>query len=401
MSLDERYLVYVSNQNNNKFYHIKPEVRNDEIVCTYGRIGQQGCVKTYPLDRYYTLLKEKINKGYTDITDNWKMGRSLKNSPASIPSSLKSDEALIELLRRYSMDYYRDNLSVSLGTITDVMVSRQEDILRNIKAWKDSPSVTPQVVSFLFTQLYTNIPRIMQDTRGWYPQSVNDITKLYEKEYEYLENLKQTREIGILSSGKNDENTNRQIIDRFALEIAPADDGDVKIIKDHLRSVSPMFKRAWKVTNKTTENAFAKHCHDRNIAPDAHRLLWHGSRNENWLNILSFGLMLKNKAVKTGSMFGHGLYFAPKARKSLGYTSITGSTWAGGTQTTAYLALYNVAYGNTYHVNTYKNIDPARLLSGGYDSLHAHSDKGMLLNDEIVVYSDDAATIRYLVEIAA
>ena len=55
----------------------------------------------------------------------------------------------------------------------------------------------------------------------------------------------------------------------------------------------------------------------------------------------------------------------------------------------------------TYHVNTYKNIDPARLLSGGYDSLHAHSDKGMLLNDEIVVYSDDAATIRYLVEIAA
>ena len=252
MSLDERYLVYVSNQNNNKFYHIKPEVRNDEIVCTYGRIGQQGCVKTYPLDRYYTLLKEKINKGYTDITDNWKMGRSLKNSPASIPSSLKSDEALIELLRRYSMDYYRDNLSVSLGTITDVMVSRQEDILRNIKAWKDSPSVTPQVVSFLFTQLYTNIPRIMQDTRGWYPQSVNDITKLYEKEYEYLENLKQTREIGILSSGKNDENTNRQIIDRFALEIAPADDGDVKIIKDHLRSVSPMFKRAWKVTNKTT-----------------------------------------------------------------------------------------------------------------------------------------------------
>ena len=29
-------------------------------------------------------------------------------------------------------------------------------------------------------------------------------------------------------------------------------------------------------------------------------------------------------------MFGHGLYFAPRAKKSIGYTSLNGSYWSGG-----------------------------------------------------------------------
>lgn len=35
----------------------------------------------------------------------------------------------------------------------------------------------------------------------------------------------------------------------------------------------------------------------------------------------------------------------------------------------------------------------------GYDSLWAHSDTGMLRADEIVVYSEKAVDIRYLVEV--
>lgn len=399
-ALIERYLVFVSSKNNNKFYHLRPETRTNELVCTYGRIGQKGTVKVYPLSRYYDLLKEKINKGYMDISDNWRLGKAVCTKPVT-KSSMSEDEELIFTLRQYSQSYHNSNLSVTIGTITDLMVKRQEELLKSILSWTCSPAVSPEVVSFLFTQLYTNIPRRMNDTRDWYPKTVEDISTLYEKEYEYLENLKQTRAIDILTSADTKDSDEKQIIEKFALSITPADSNDERLIKDHLRSVAPMFKRAWKITNKTTEDAFASYCKERNIAEDATRLLWHGSRNENWLNILSFGLMLKNKAIKTGSMFGHGLYFAPKARKSLGYTSISGSAWAGGTQDTAYLALYDVAYGNPYHVSTYKNIDPDRLVNGGYDSLHAHSDKGMLLNDEIVVYSDSAATIRYLVEIGA
>ena len=60
------------------------------------------------------------------------------------------------------------------------------------------------------------------------------------------------------------------------------------------------------------------------------KLLWHGSRNENWMSIISNGLILNPNAVITGKMFGQGIYFAPKSRKSFGYTSYDGSYWARG-----------------------------------------------------------------------
>ena len=46
-------------------------------------------------------------------------------------------------------------------------------------------------------------------------------------------------------------------------------------------------------------------------------LYFHGSRNENFISILKTGLLIRpSGAIHTGSMFGDGIYFAPKARKS-------------------------------------------------------------------------------------
>ena len=50
------------------------------------------------------------------------------------------------------------------------------------------------------------------------------------------------------------------------------------------------------------------------------QLLWHGSRVVNFLSILSQGLKINpNNAVRTGSMFGNGVYFANSATKSAQY----------------------------------------------------------------------------------
>lgn len=397
---EERYLVYVDNTNSNKFYHMQPDRKSGNLTCRYGRIGAEGSTKVYPLSDYYRILSQKIRKGYTDITDNWKLGKVKESDgPRTLPSAV--DEQLIAVLRRFSCDFHKDNLSVSFNTITDIMIKRQEEILEQIRSWQNSPAVNANLISFLFTQLYSNIPRVMKNTRLWYPDTTEDIKRLYEKEYEYLQDLKQSRIINIMVSETNSDNAEHEILDKFSLSITAADPAEENHIRTLMGSTSGQFVRAWKVTNASTEDAFRRWCTERHITDGGTKLLWHGSRNENWLNILSFGLLLKNKAVKTGSMFGHGLYFAPKARKSMGYTSIDGSVWASGTQSTGFLALYDVAYGNPYHVNNFKTIDPAYLLSGGYDCVHAHAGTGMLRNDEIVVYSDSAATIRYLVEISA
>ena len=53
----------------------------------------------------------------------------------------------------------------------------------------------------------------------------------------------------------------------------------------------------------------------------------------------------------------------------------------------AYYGIYNLDY------NKLQQFKPCA------NCLHAHADKGMLRNDEVVVYKEDQITIRYLIEI--
>lgn len=51
--------------------------------------------------------------------------------------------------------------------------------------------------------------------------------------------------------------------------------------------------------------------------------------------------------------------------------------------------------------NKYYNLDCNKLqqFKPCANCLHAHADKGMLRNDEIIVYKEDQLTIKYLIEI--
>ena len=96
-------------------------------------------------------------------------------------------------------------------------------------------------------------------------------------------------------------------------------------------------------------------------------------------------------------------YFAPKAQKSAGYTSVQGARWTNGTKATGYLGVYEVAYGNPYNVNSWSgemsSMTEQKLKKlGNYDCLHAHAGTS-LVNDEVIVYNDNASSIRYLIEL--
>lgn len=109
-------------------------------------------------------------------------------------------------------------------------------------------------------------------------------------------------------------------------------------------------------------------------------------------------------AVITGKMFGYGIYYAPKARKSLGYTSLSGSYWARGNSNSGFMALMDVAYGKPYDVYSFDskyynfNYDSLQRTCPGANCLHAH-EGSMLRNDEIIVYKEEQCTIHYLIEL--
>ncbi len=136
------------------------------------------------------------------------------------------------------------------------------------------------------------------------------------------------------------------------------------------------------------------------------KLFWHGSRNENWLSILKTGLILRpTNAVITGKMFGYGLYFADKCRKSLNYTSLRGSYWAGGSQHTAYLALFEVHTGEQLQLKIRKDWcgalteEKLKQRNTKYDSVFAKGGAD-LINNEYIVYNQHQCTVKYLVELS-
>ena len=50
-------------------------------------------------------------------------------------------------------------------------------------------------------------------------------------------------------------------------------------------------------------------------------LLWHGTRGENLIGIMQTGFRIApSDAMKTGSMFGEGVYFSDILNKSLQYS---------------------------------------------------------------------------------
>ena len=64
---EEKYLVFVSENNNNKFYHMK---RNgNTFTATWGRVGTAGQCKSYPISQWDKKLQKKLAKGYTDQSD--------------------------------------------------------------------------------------------------------------------------------------------------------------------------------------------------------------------------------------------------------------------------------------------------------------------------------------------
>ena len=83
---------------------------------------------------------------------------------------------------------------------------------------------------------------------------------------------------------------------------------------------------------------------------------------------------------------------------------MSGSYWARGSSTSAFMGLYEVAYGKPFDVYSFDskyyslNYENLQKMCQGANCLHAHAGK-MLANDEIIVYQQPQTTIKYLVEI--
>ena len=380
-----KYLVMVdAGNNNNKFYEMSDN--GNTLTVKYGRVGTPGVTKTYPSYKFDELYRQKTAKGYRDFTDTMVVDKTSSDYKRIENAAV---EALVEHLRSIARK------TVSANYVSD-KVSRE--VINKVETLLAEMMKETSVYSFnrKLVTIFTLIPRKMKKVEDFIANSKDDFEKIIIRERDLLQ---------VLESQQDDVNVtaDKDILEANGLVIEEADADDIKIIKAQLGESANKFYKAWRVTNKESREKFDGWCKSHKIYTT--KLLFHGSRNENWWSIINTGLKIKpTNAVATGSMFGDGIYFAPKAKKSIGYTSLTGSYWTSGTSSSGYLAIMETAVGKSYNVYSFDSkfygIN-ARTLDSfckGAHSVHAHAGQ-MLRNDEIIVYDDAQCTIKYLIEI--
>lgn len=398
------HLLMITAQNNNKYYDMIC-INENTWQAKYGRVGASEQVRTYPMRDWDKKYNEKIKKGYIDRSNMVEDLIDVKTkSPTSeykvIPN--KSIREIVEKLQSLARQTVEKNYKVKSNIVTQKMVDTAQELLDSMVDFKG----TVNEFNNKLLELFSIIPRKMKDVSDYLVSTKDDFNQKIIEESDILDTMRSQVYVKDVQEDttKNNINHDMTILEALGLEIEEVNNNEIAMIKNLMNESKDKFKRAWKVTNHKTQKRFDDFVSTHNITDT--RLLFHGSRSENFWSILQTGLVLRpTNAVITGKMLGMGIYFAPKCQKSIGYTSLSGSYWAKGNNNTAYMALFDTAYGIPYDVYNFDskyytfNYEKLQQAKKGADCLHAHAEAGMLRNDEIVYYKEDQMTIKYLIEI--
>lgn len=380
-------LICVTSNNNNKYYYME-DLNNGSFRVQYGRVGAKETILTYPINEWDKKYNEKIKKGYIDVSEKITTGR--KNQEIEIED--KDVKELIEFLMREARQSIKRDYQISAEEVTQKQLDEVQEILDKLS---NSENMTVSEINEQLRQVYSIIPRKMADTRNYFIKgntiNLSFIIELLQQEQNRLNTLKSQVNL-------SNATTNKITLEDlgFTCELASEEDRELIRKKTDFKLTN---HKVFKISNLETEKNF-------NPNKLKTKLLYHGSRNENFLSILQTGLKIRPKGVQTtGSMFGDGIYGANKARKSIGYTSLKGSYWASGSSNKAYLAIFEFATGKEYEVLKNQSwsswmgrLTKKEINNKGYDSVFAQGGAD-LRNDEYVVYDSNQVTIKYLIEL--
>lgn len=402
LATGDRYLTMVSENNNNKFYHMHAPV-GGKFTVEYGRIGGTGgfggrvmsCV--YDDWQWDQVYANRIAHGYKDISDQYFALQGEipeKTEDEEKPEKVTFTTKIMTMLKSFVSRFMESNYTVKAENITSAMVKEADRILGILQNQASAGSVAS--FNRVLCDLWMTIPRAMYNTRSLIASSADDFDRIVRREANYIDTVRSLvcDTVRIDPAKSRAMKTVSGYCDTHGITISGTTASEDEMLKGMMGGDAHRFVRAYRVSNRPQEERFAEYAGKKGNV----RKLFHGTVNENIYSIIGNGLLLNPNARITGKMFGNGSYFAPKAGKSIGYTSLDGSYWANGRSRSAFLLVFDVAMGNVYNTSTYDRKWEERGFLNRYDSVHAHAGS-MLRNDEIIVYNEAASCIRYMIEI--
>lgn len=402
-------LVMVTEDNHNKFYRMM-ELGDGRFKVEFGRVDATPQVKTYPMSQWNSKYKSKIKKGYKDITDLVATDINEVDSEKKETMFISSDKAvskLIEELQTFAKGLIAKNYKISSDKVTPMMVERAQELINDlVDSYKRG--MNREEFNEILIKLYTSIPRKMKNVKDHLVKD-NGNKEAFEAIIDHEQKLLDAMEGQVIANEKTekkeekqDTSDNTSLLEKLGLEITLVTDEDtISYVKRLMGEKANLFSKLFAVKNLNTESAYNEYFNSHESSFE--EILWHGSRNQNWFNILQTGLMIRPSGVITnGSMFGNAIYFANKAQKSIGYSSLQGSYWTNGNENKSFLALFKVNVGKQKNVmeHTSECYKFSEKTIAPFDSVYAHAGKS-LRNDELMIYTPKRCTIQYLIEITS
>lgn len=394
--LSECMLTCVNAEKNQyKYYRLIP--KGDTVTAKYGRMGaekgqlfgEREC--SYSITMFWVKYYEKLAKGYCDKTSFYitEKTEAISSEKEEKPSCQTLSRKLFSTLYGFARNAVR-RARVNVP-ITREIIEESERLLDEMRKAETVDSFNRYLLE-LIAILQRPIGVGRRGVKSIIADSDRDFSRIITRESDLI-----TAMDGILA--KREGRSTEAIGDFDNMEVYIATDKQKEQVMRHLSdTLKAKVKTVYRVIPGEQKKCFDRYIEKNGI--EKVRLLWHGSRNQNWLSIMQNGLSLNPNAQINGKMFGYGIYFAPSSAKSWNYTSYRGTHWARGTEDVAYMGLYAVAYGkplDVYNWNDHPSYDKALLEKHGCNSLHAH--KGVSLhNDEIIVYDESAVLLQYIVE---
>lgn len=383
---------------NNYKKYILCGTETSDLDAKYGSIDVplENCRNVkYESYMYWILFYEKLSKGYVDCSNVFKNSIKVEGEKISGSSNPKNaNEELYKVLYDFSNGVVQSVLVSQIVTVKQCQKARK--LFEELKEKKTVKGFNTQLSKLMLISPRKRDPFAGDKIADYSAKSIQDFESIIDFEETLLLSMETVAGMNSVEEEKASKTKSPSFLSQN-IEVYETTKEQKEIVMKHLNySLQQKVKKVYRVIPNAQNKKFNDYCKDNNI--NNVKLLWHGSPNGNWFSILTNSLKITKNAAH-GRMFGDGIYFAPSADKSWGYTSSYGSRWANGNSSQAIMGLYATAYGTPYMVNTWGSSyeNEASIKRKGCNCLHATPSNTGLRADEIIYYNENAVCLNYIV----
>ena len=371
-------LVMVSDANNNKWYRMT-DLDNSTFKVEYGRVGGSTATEVYPIHKWNSKYKEKLKKGYRDVSD-----LKIESKSGEYSFKGKGVNHFFSTFSRYTKDSVKGNYTIAVGSVTKAMLDEAQGILNHLIGLSDVEKFNRYLL-----ELYTVLPRKMSNVKDYLVRDDKGLDKLIAKEQDVLDSLSSSVVTNVVETGQVFEES-------FGIEMEEVDcPQSIRDLVSKTKSHGADIYKVFKVEHKVGQDKFNNwlNLQDNKSV----ELLFHGTRNPNVFSILKSGLLIRptNAVSFAGANYGNGCYHSKHYQKSLGYT---------GYDTDKIFFIQSVHMGNPYTYNGWyrdgkglstNEMNYPNLKKLGYDSVLVLPGDG-LQNSEFVVYTPEQTVTSFI-----